>query len=110
MFTIKQYDTAPSLEVVLLDHLGVAVNLTGCDITFSMRSRDDSSLVVDGPALILEALNGKVVYEFASGDTNTSGAFYGEMRVRYPNLSFETFPNAEYININIVKAAGLIPA
>lgn len=110
MFTIKQYDTTPSLEVVLLDHLGMPVNLTGCTVTFSMRSRDDNALVIDGPAFIFEALNGKVVYEFISGDTSTSGAFYGEVRVKYPNLSLETFPNADYININIVKAAGLIPA
>jgi hypothetical protein len=109
MFTIKQYNTVPSLEATLLNPAGQPVDLTGSTITFVMRSRDNDTLVITGNALILDAVAGKVVYQWGINDLATHGAFFGEFDVTYSNGSKESFPNADYIPINVVRSAGTAP-
>jgi hypothetical protein len=109
MFTIKQYNTVPSLEATLVDHLNQPVNLTGASVKFSMRSLDNDNYIVDDPALISDALTGKVVYQWGAGDLNIHGAFIGEFTVTYSNGAKETFPNSDYIRINVVKSVGVAP-
>lgn len=106
MFTIKQYNTVPSLEATLVDYLGQPVSLAGATIVFAMRSQNNQNLVIDGVAFIVDAAAGKVAYQWDQGDTNTDGAFIGEFQVTYPNGGKESFPNGDYIQIHVVRSAG----
>lgn len=105
MFTIKQYNTVPSLEATLLDYLGQPVVLTGATVNFSMRSQDNPTLVVSGVATIVDALTGKVAYQWGAANTNTAGSYIGEFSVTYANGGYESFPNGDYIQIHVVKSA-----
>ncbi len=109
MFIIKQYDTLPSLEATLIDAEGNPVDLTTKSVTFSMRSRDNPSLVITGLAVKVDAVNGIVAYQWGPGNTNTPGAYLGEFRVTYSNGPRETFPSDGYIEISVVKSAGNAP-
>ena len=53
-------------------------------------------------ATITNASNGAVSYTFSASDTNTAGLFQGEFQVTFSSGAIETFPNAEYISINIL--------
>ena len=48
------------------------------------------------------ASNGAVSYTFTTSDTDTAGLFQGEFQVTFSGGAIETFPNAEYISINIL--------
>lgn len=109
MFTIKQYNTLPLLEATLLDSDSQPVNLTNASVFFTMRSRDTDSLVVDGAAIIIDRPAGKVAYPWISADTATAGAYHGEFVVTYQGGGIESFPNSNYIEINVVRSAGNAP-
>ena len=101
-FNIKQNDTSPTLSVVLADSDGTAIDLTGASVQFKMRAVNSSTLKVNASASITNASNGAVSYTFSSSNTDTSGLFQGEFQVTFSGGAIETFPNAEYISINIL--------
>lgn len=105
MFTIKQYNTVPSLEATLVDYLGQPVSLVGATVSFAMRSQDNPNLVVTGIAAIVDATAGKVSYQWGASNTNTAGAYLGEFIVTYSNGGKESFPNADYIQVYVAKSA-----
>lgn len=105
MFTIKQYNTIPSIEATLLDGAGIPVDLTGSTVTFSMRSLDNAALVINGDAVFVDATAGLVAYQWADGDTDFAGAYIGEFLVIRPGGGKESFPNGDYIEVHVVKAA-----
>ncbi len=109
MFTIKQYNTIPLLEATLLDSNNQPVDLADATVVFTMRSRDNDTLVVDGDALVIDALEGKVAYPWVSTDTAVPGAYHGEFVVTYSGGGIESFPNSNYIDINVVRSAGNSP-
>ena len=105
MFTIKQYNTLPSLEATLVDYLGLPVNLTGSTVAFAMRSKDNPSLVITGVAALADAPLGKVSYQWGPANTNTPGGYIAEFIVTYPGGGTESFPNGDYIEVHVVKSA-----
>jgi len=109
MFTIKQYNTLPLLEATLLDADSQPVVLTGATVSFSMRSRDNDTLVIKGQATIIDALQGKVAYPWVAANTVVPGAYYGEFSVTYTGGGIESFPNSNYIEIHVVRCAGNAP-
>lgn len=109
MFTIKQYNTLPLLEATLLDSNNQPVALTGALVEFTMRSRDNDTLVVHGEAIVIDELEGKVAYPWAAFDTLVHGAYHGEFVVTYSDGGIESFPNSTYIQINVVRSAGNAP-
>ena len=101
-FNIKQNDTSPTLSVVVADSSGTAINITGASVLFKMRAVNSSSLKVNSSATITNASNGAVSYTFSASDTNTAGLFQGEFQVTFSGGLIETFPNSEYISINVL--------
>ena len=101
-FNIKQNDTSPTLSVVIADSDGTAIDLTGASVQFKMRAVNSSTLKVNASASITNASNGAVSYTFSSCNRDTSGLFQGEFQVTFSGGAIETFPNAEYISINIL--------
>ena len=103
-FTIKQNDTRKPLKVELSDYNGL-VDLTGCTVRFLMTTHN-YKLIIDQKAEIRDAINGQVWHVFGFGDTNQPGVFRGEFEVTFPDFKKETFPEDDYILININKDLG----
>ena len=101
-FNIKQNDTSPTLSVIIADSTGTAISLSGASVLFKMRAFNSSTLKTNASATITNASNGAVSYTFTTSDTNTAGLFQGEFQVTFSGGAIETFPNAEYISINIL--------
>lgn len=100
-FSIKQGDTSPSLKVQLQDEDGAPVDITNTNVKFHMRSAETNNLVIDEVAVIDDAVNGKVSYDWREGNTRAIGRFNAEFEVTYANDAVETFPNDSYIIIKI---------
>ena len=101
-FNIKQNDTSPTLSVIIADSTGTAISLASASVVFKMRAVNSTSLKVNASATITNASNGAVSYTFSASDTNTAGLYQGEFQVTYSGGLIETFPNSEYISINIL--------
>ena len=89
-------------QLWIADSDGTAIDLTGASVQFKMRAVNSSTLKVNASASITNASNGAVSYTFSSSNTDTSGLFQGEFQVTFSGGAIETFPNAEYISINIL--------
>ena len=96
-FTIKRGDTAPALRYALLPE---TVDLTGASVVF----------VLDGgarlPAQIVTPLPPVVQYDWQPGDTAHAGVRRAEFEVTYSDGAIETWPNAGYLQVNIVEDLG----
>lgn len=101
-FTIKQNDTAPSLQAVLKDPSGTPIFLAGAFVRFHMKSVS-GTLKISSPVTIVDANNGLIRYDWEIGDTDTAGSFYAEFQVTYADGNIETFPNNGYESITITK-------
>jgi hypothetical protein len=101
-FTIKQNDTAPSVEAVLKNSAGSAVDLTGATVNFHMKDLS-GTVVVAAAASVTDDIGGTVQYDWIAADTDTAGTFYAEFEVEYPDGTIETFPNTGSVAVNIVK-------
>jgi hypothetical protein len=100
-FNIKEGDTRPSLEAQLLDENNDPRNLQGASVRFHMEDVDTGSVVVDASARILNTQDGRVVYEWQSGDTDEPGRYEAEFEVTYGGGEVETFPNNGYIGVYV---------
>lgn len=101
-FSIKQNDTSPSLQATLKDASLTAVNLTGANVRFHMKSVD-GTIKIDQPMTIVSSLGGVVQYDWQAGDTDTVGAYYVEFEVTYSDASVETFPNNGNRVVSVVR-------
>lgn len=103
IFTTKKGDTSNSLRCVLRDVNGVAVNLTGATVKFSMQSWPAANLIINKvAATVVNPLTGDVRYDWAALDVSTPGLYRSEIEVTYPTGKIETFPNNDYITVNIL--------
>ena len=90
-FIIAKNARLPDLIVQLLDGT-TAVNLTGAAVKFSM---DDEAGVakVDAVAAVLDdATNGKVKYQWGATDTDTEGVFLGQFIITISSQDYR-IPN-----------------
>ena len=99
-FIIKRNDTAPALAATCQDADGNAIDITGASVRFHMIDKNDVT-VVDAAATIVSASAGTIKYAWQAADTDESGSFRGEFEVTYSDSTIETFPNSNYIQIQI---------
>jgi len=99
-FPLKQNDTSPAL----LYRLDPAVNLAGATVVFNMRPRGGGAVVVDRAAASIEGdpSEGVVRYDWDPADTAAAGRFEAEFEVTYTDGTVETFPNNDFIVVNIM--------
>jgi 5-hydroxyisourate hydrolase-like protein (transthyretin family) len=99
---IAQHDTADVIERTLRNAFGVAVNLTGATLKFSMRLKPGGAVKISALlGTIVDAVNGRVRYEFVAANTDTSGEYEAEFQVEYSDASIQTFPNDGFIPVSI---------
>ncbi len=115
-FFIKQGDLRKVLNATLqyLDDKGKVqevADITGSTVYFSMKNRETGAVVIDmAPAMIVEAMDGLVLYEWIDGDTDVPGKYLGEFTVAWEGgEEAETFPNqAEGFPIKITPRIGTL--
>lgn len=90
---LKQNDTAPTLDAILTNAAGDAVNVTGATVRFHMQLLGETVLKVDAPAVVVDAEAGHVRYVLQEGDTDTPGRYKAEYEVTFLDGSVETFTN-----------------
>lgn len=99
-FQIKRNDLDPSIAYELTPR---SVDLTGATVVFNMKDSMDAIKVNRGAGSIVTATGTPTVkYDWASGDTDTIGTYYGEFEVTYASGKPGTFPNGEDDFIEIV--------
>lgn len=97
--TIKQGDTGPPLIATLKGRDGVAQNLTGASVKLNVVG----VMTLDhATCTILDAVNGKVQYDWQSANTTAVGKSRGEFEVTLVDGTIVTFPNDSFFEINIV--------
>lgn len=103
-FKIKQGDTRPSLKAQLLDENRQPRDLQSVDtVKFHMKDVDTQELVVEDNGTVLNAEEGRVVYEWSDGDTETLGRHEAEFEITYSGGETETFPNSDNIEVYITE-------
>lgn len=99
-FNIKQDDTSPSILFALTP---TSVNLGGATVQFRMRPIGATAWTIEESAVVAVAVDNPTVrYDWAATDTETPGFYEAEFVVTYSDNSVETFPNSEFITINVV--------
>lgn len=105
-YNIKQNDTSPSLSVQLLDGANQIIDLSGASAKFFMKIAGSTTIAVNAAAVITNASQGKVEYEWSAGDTATAANYQGEFQITFINGTVETFPNNKYITIRVLPEIG----
>ena len=103
-FYIKQGDTLPPLNVVLLDSQGNTI--PEADIStaqFSMRQGSNVK-VSSQTATYVGPAEFNYYWSILNGDTDTPGRYEGEISVLMADGTTRTFPNDGYIEIIITEA------
>lgn len=81
----KQGDSVP-LQATL------PVDLTNASVQFKLSDEKGGTAIIDSGATIKDASNGVVAYQWQSGETDRTGAYYIEWEVTYGDGGVETFP------------------
>lgn len=102
---LKQGDQKPVVEVQLLQADGnggtTPVDISGGDVKFYAVDPSTNELLINGENVtIVDATQGKIRYQWTSGDTDTSGFWKGEFVVTFSDGDI-TFPNTGFIDVII---------
>lgn len=101
-YLLKQNDTRPYMEAQLLDANGEPVNLDFCGVHFHMKSLC-SGKMINRPAEIVDAENGKVKVTWREGDLEVPGSYKCEFQVNFTDFTTLTVPNDGYFLIRIIE-------
>lgn len=98
-FYLKKGDSSPSL-IYALDPASVV--LTGATVRFNMRLSGGATKVSRAAAVIVTATGTPTVqYNWQAVDTDTAGTYEAEFEVTYAGGAVETFPNSDFIRVQI---------
>jgi hypothetical protein len=102
MIIVKRNDLKPDINATLLDQTGVPIDLTGATVRFIIAS-SERGVIVNAPATIVNATQGKVRYTWVSGDTANAGEYRAEFEVTFSDGRKLTVPNDSYISVRILE-------
>lgn len=105
-FEIKQDDTLPRLETVLIDGEGVPLDLTtALDVTLSMTLCGHPRTVVLAhvSADFSPDPSGEVWYDWQTGDTAVTGLYDIEWTVTFVGAVSLTVPSKGYDTVEVTK-------
>jgi hypothetical protein len=110
---VREGDLLPEIAATLTDADGNAVPLpSGTTVRFRMYTTPASptsspTFKVDQPAVITDAVNGRVSYAWSGTDTNTSGEYFAHWYVTFPDTRKETFPNRDSLVVEVMEPGDL---
>lgn len=99
---MKRGDLEPAIPSTLsteLDGVITPIDLTACTVKFIMKSR--TAVVISAAAVIVDAVNGKVRYDWIAGDTNIAGTYFAEWEITKPGSRPMTAPGEGFITVYI---------
>ena len=102
MFTIKQNDDLPILELQLFDYDNNPINLELCSVKFHMSDRH-GEVKINRPVKIVNTETGEVRVNWLNGDTDSIGMYQSEFEINMPDGKIVTVPSDGYLTINIIK-------
>jgi len=105
-FTLVEDDLLPSLVAFLRNADGSPMDLTSTNVKFCMSTQDLSDVRIDhAPCTVVDAVNGKVQYDWVEPNTATPGTFAAQFKVIVTTLAGDkvmTVPTEEPLLIVIV--------
>lgn len=105
-FQIKAGDTAPPFKGRCLDAKGAAIPTLGTVVRFRMKPRTAGLRApIDQLAAWTNTTTAEASYAWQTGDTAVPGLYDAEFHVTYVDGRSETFPNGEYVTVEILAAA-----
>lgn len=108
VFSIKQNDTLPSLQVYVKDR-GCLDNIIPFDMsgvtacTFSMIDQYGNLKISSASAAINSYSGGNIQYSWSVGDTDTEGKFKAEFELFFSDGNKMTVPTLGVIEVNVLK-------
>ncbi|MHA2047381.1 MAG: hypothetical protein ACW99G_21550 [Candidatus Thorarchaeota archaeon] len=108
-FYIKEGDTSPPLVGTIVDENEAPIDLTNAStLKFLMINPGDAATKIDNTpnATVLDALTGRVQYQWSGADTDTPGDYDGEFEITWLSGDITTAPNFRYIRIKIGREIG----
>lgn len=101
-FALAVNDTSPTLRVTATDNAGGIIDLTGASATFEMEDFYSGVPKVTPTAAVIEdAANGVLRYDWDAADVDLAGLFSARFVVTYSDGRPETFPNRGSILVEI---------
>lgn len=100
-FFIKKGDRREAIRRTLKGSNSLAVNLTGATVKFFMSK--DGTIKVNAAAVLVDAANGVVEYQWIATDTDTPGIYRSEFEATFGDGTKQTFPNADYIAVHVLE-------
>jgi hypothetical protein len=97
-FDIKTGDTRPSIVYALTP---TTVDLSGASVAFRYRIAGTTTWTTKTATVSTPTGTPTVLYNWQTGDTATPGFYEAEFVVTYLGGDIETFPNSEFITVNI---------
>lgn len=102
-FYIKKNDRRPKLEVQLKNFDNTPLDLTDASKVLFLMTKNNGSLPkVATEAVVADAKNGLVEYEWQENDTDTVGTYKAELEIEWETNVKQTLPEDDYIKV-IVK-------
>lgn len=78
----------------------------GASVHFRMRPRVAGLRAsIDVPAVWSNPATAEATYQWVAGDTDTPGLYDAELHVIFGDGRSETFPNGEYVTVEVLPAA-----
>lgn len=105
-YTIKAHDRLPSIAATL-SASGAPLNLTGATVKFIMRAKPAGngatpSAKVNAAAVVVDAANGLVRYDWLAVDTDTPGSFQAEWQITWSDGKKQTVPTLTYHTVDVL--------
>jgi hypothetical protein len=107
VFEIKEGDTLPEIETVLLDGAGSPLNMTNAiSVTLKMVSCGHPRTVVLNhvAATFVADATGTVSYAWQTGDTAVPGKYNIEWRATFPVVGVITIPSKGYDMVEVTPS------
>lgn len=104
-FELKSGDTNATLSYQILGRDGNPVDLSSVtSVTFSMDAPDGTAVVQDAAATTETAAEGRVSYQFQSGDTATVGEHTAEFAVNFSDGTTGIYPYDHDIIVDVEES------
>lgn len=100
---IKQNDTWPPLEAVLMDQDGPIDLSTAQAVWLKMRGtkRTGAVSVAGTCQIVLPATNGAVIHNWLSTETAVADLYNAEFEIQWADGSVQTVPNSGYFYVDV---------
>lgn len=100
----KKGSTLPALEMQLVETDGTAVDLTNATGVVFRMGITPGSPKVSAAAVVVTASEGRVKYEWVSGDVDTAGTYNGEWVVTFAD-GVQVVPSSGFVEVEIEQNA-----